>query len=98
MLWSNDDLDWRVPATLRATAADAFRIHEGATLDGERAWSAQAGAGTTKGREKPIPLTGHYRMTWRDFTMLDHAVGGRMRLLAVQVEKKITQDIADQHG
>ncbi|WP_309114771.1 hypothetical protein [Saccharothrix sp.] len=97
LLWSNDDLDWRPPATFRATAADAFRIHEGATLDGERAWSAQAGAGTTKGREKPIALTGHYRMAWRDFTTLDHVVGGRMRLLAVKVEK-IAQGMTDRHG
>ncbi|XVS61868.1 hypothetical protein ACQPYE_26730 [Actinosynnema sp. CA-299493] len=92
LLWSNDDLDWRPPTTFRATAADAFRIHEDATLSGERAWSAQAGAGTTKGREQPITLTGHYRMVWRDFSMLDHTVGGRMRLLAVKIEEPAKGD------
>ncbi|WP_433270870.1 hypothetical protein ACQPZF_11010 [Actinosynnema sp. CS-041913] len=69
-------------------------IHEGATLGGERAWSAQAGVGTTKGREKPISLTGHYRMAWRDFSTLDHTVGGRMRLIVVKAEKT-AQDIAE---
>ncbi|MFD1148476.1 hypothetical protein [Saccharothrix hoggarensis] len=61
------------------------RVVSGTTLSGERARSVQAGAGTTKGREQPITLTGHYRMTWRGFSTLDHAVGGRMRLLAVKI-------------
>ncbi|GAA2660414.1 MULTISPECIES: hypothetical protein [Actinosynnema] len=91
LLLSNDDLDWRPPTSTRPTAADAFRVHEGTRLTGELAWSDRAGPGTTRGREAPIALTGDYRTTWRDYALLDHRPGGRVRALAVEVHPEATR-------
>ncbi|MGY1726158.1 hypothetical protein ACI79J_04240 [Geodermatophilus sp. SYSU D01062] len=85
LLWSNDDLDWRAPTHLRPTGADAFRVHEGTVLTGERAWGPRAGPGTRRGREKPITLSGSYKLTWQDFSKFAPGPGGQMRLLAVEV-------------
>lgn len=85
LLWTNDDLDWRAPTHFRATGADAFRVHEGATLTGERTWGPQAGPGTRRGREKPLSLVGSYKLGWRDFSKFSPAPGGQIRLLAVEI-------------
>ena len=85
LLWTNDDLDWRVPTHFRATGADAFRVHEGATLTGERAWGPQAGPGTRRGREKLLSLGGNYKLGWLYPPTSPPGAGGQLRLLAVEI-------------
>ncbi len=57
---TNDPSFWRPVTHGRATNADAFRIYEGVTLAGTRAWGTDTGAGTMKGRESAINLIGTY--------------------------------------
>lgn len=57
---TNDPNHWQ-PSESTGTADQAFRIHEGRVLTGALAWGASAGAGTTRGREQRIRLSGVYR-------------------------------------
>jgi len=63
---TNDSYYWNVGK--RETTVDAaFRLHEARRLQGTLAWAVGTGAGTAKGREQPIPLTGCYECRWRDY-------------------------------
>ncbi len=65
---SNDPSYWRPRVHTRQTNADAFRLSEGTLLHGQRAWGPQTGAGTLRGRDKPIALRGEYTLRWQDFS------------------------------
>src|SRR5665647_1727628 len=81
---TNDAMHWRPPVGIRQTIAEAFRIHEGSVLAGERGWGPGAGDGTTKGRSEALAIRGTYELAWRDYSSL----GGRngdFRLLVVPV-------------
>lgn len=81
---TNEPAYWRPKTHGRATNADAFRLHEGAVLAGERAWGPLTG-GTAKGRENAIVLRGHYVARWSDYSRLDSSPPGTMRLLVIPV-------------
>ena len=69
LLLTNIRSMWRVPNRPVTALDSAFRIHEGMTLTGTLEW----GAG---GREKdPVPPTGRYTCTWRDYSELPDATG-----------------------
>lgn len=81
---ANDASYWRAPGHGRETNAHAFRIHEGTVLAGSRAWGPMTGAGSSKGREEPLALSGTYRMAWSDYSALPGS-NGVFRSLVVEV-------------
>jgi hypothetical protein len=78
---TNDPMYWRPVTHGRATNADAFRVYEGVTLTGARAWGPNTGAGTMKNRIDPIALTGSYPLAWRDYARVDGSRGQFRALL-----------------
>lgn len=81
---TNEPAYWRTPTHGRATNADAFRLHEGNLLTGERRWGPNTG-GTAKGREALLALRGAYRLQWADFSRLDASAAGTFRVLVVPI-------------
>lgn len=81
---TNDPSYWQSGDYARFIDA-AFRIDEGRKIEGVLHWAAHAGAGTMRGRENPISLTGSYDAGWRDFSVLPDARYGSFRYLAVAV-------------
>jgi hypothetical protein len=81
---TNESAYWRVPMDSTATIDTAFRLHEGASLSGRLAWSASAGAGTTKGREKAHMLHGTYPLRWVDYSRVSDGPAGTFRYLLVE--------------
>ena len=79
---TNEPAYWRPKTHGRVTNADAFRLHEGAVLVGERRWGPLTG-GTAKGRETAITLRGRYAARWSDYARLDSSPGGTFRLLVI---------------
>ena len=67
ILLTNDHLYWSPPRKTDANDAD-FVIYEDRVINGILAWSARAGAGTTKGRETPIEIRGRYMAKWREYS------------------------------
>jgi hypothetical protein len=82
---TNDSSYWRPITHGRATNADAFRIYEGLTLTGTRAWGPSTGAGTMKGREMAIGLSGVHSLRWQDYARVDGTSRGIFRVLALEV-------------
>lgn len=72
VLLTNEAWYWKVPVHDRVTGAGQFRVHEGVQLTGARTWQAGSGAGTQKGREQPIVLTGVYPCAWLDYSRIGH--------------------------
>ena len=62
-----------------------FRIHEGRILNGELAWGTEAGAGTMRKREKPIKLTGTYKLSWKDYSQVSSTSYGKFRYLFLEI-------------
>src|SRR4030095_14395489 len=60
---TNDPAFWVGPKS-EGTCDAAFSLREGRRTSGSLAWSDTAGAGTKKGREAVIELTGIYEMRW----------------------------------
>lgn len=83
---TNDSLHWREPIGMRATIAEAFRIHEGSRVHGIRQWDHRAGPGTTRGRTSPLNLRGQYGLHWLPYSRIDNGRSGEFRILAVAVE------------
>jgi hypothetical protein len=81
---TNDSSYWRVPLDSTATIDTAFRLHDGALLSGRLAWSAAAGAGTTRGRETPHVLHGTYPLHWTDYSRVADGPAGTFRYLLVE--------------
>jgi hypothetical protein len=84
---SNDPSFWRPVTHGRATNADAFRIYDGVTLGGVRAWGPRTGAGTMRGREHPIELVGTHSLRWRDYARVDGGPRGTFRVLALEIAR-----------
>ena len=81
---TNDRSYWQ--KALRADTVDAeFRLHDGRELLGAVGWSSRAGAGTTRGREAPLPLTGRYVLGWTDYSRVADGPSGLFRYLAIEV-------------
>jgi hypothetical protein len=67
LVLSNDPAYWQVrkrPDTVDA----AFDLADSRVLGGNLGWGSAAGAGTTKGRECSLELSGNYQLAWRDFS------------------------------
>lgn len=69
LFMTNDGQYWR-PGQRIGTNDEAFRIHEGVSVSGERQWSVRTGAGTMRGREEPIQITGAYTINWDDYVSM----------------------------
>jgi hypothetical protein len=81
---TNDPSYWQ--GGNREDVADAaFRLGEGRALTGALAWAAHTGAGTMRGRESPLALTGTYELRWRDFSRVEGGRYGTFRYLVVEV-------------
>lgn len=80
---TNERAYWTNPGHGRATGADAFRIYEGTTLSGTRAWGPRSAA-TAKGRPDSLVLTGTHHLEWRDFSEFP-TKAGLFRALVVDV-------------
>jgi hypothetical protein len=62
-----------------------FRLHQGRTLDGVLSWGTTTGAGTMKGRETPLLLTGSHLIRWFDYSQLGGRGPGRFRYVLLKV-------------
>jgi hypothetical protein len=59
----------------------ALRVHEGRAVDGELARGQRAGAGTMRGRERVLSLSGGFRLSWCDSSKVAEGSAGRFRYL-----------------
>lgn len=84
ILLSNDSNYW-TPSLRQATIDTDFRLGDGRILSGTMAWQAQAGKGTTRGRESPLTLYGHYPIMWQTYSILDGTGPTHFRYTLVEV-------------
>ncbi len=75
---TNDQAYWQ-PSRNPETIDAAFRLHEGRVLTGTLAWNKRASAGTIKGRERPLTLTGSYTVTWQPYSKIESARNSEFR-------------------
>jgi hypothetical protein len=81
ILVTNDSSYWSASARL-GTVDEKFRLSEGRIIHGLLAWHEHASAGTMRGRERPIALTGRYVAAWKPYSTPCAAPGGEFRFLA----------------
>ncbi|MHB1344028.1 MAG: hypothetical protein ACYCX3_06680 [Thermoleophilia bacterium] len=83
LVLTNDSAYWK-PA--RAGACyEPLSLDEGRQVTGTLAWGATAGAGTTKGRNEPICLSGSYDIAWRAYSSLPVTSWSEFRYMAIPV-------------
>ncbi len=63
----------------------AYRLSSGRVLSGSLGWNQRASAGTIRGRELPLSLTGSYPIVWRDYSQIHSAKCGAFKYLAITV-------------
>jgi hypothetical protein len=84
LVLTNDPAYWT--SRRRTDTIDAaFDLSDLNRLNGIRAWTAAAGAGTIKGRADPLIISGSYDLRWHDYSDLG-AGGGRFRYLYVPID------------
>ena len=83
VLLTNDSAYWK-PRT-QSTVDEAFSLTEGRVLSNSMAWTEKASDGTKKYREKPLQVTGAYKLNWQDFSVASTESYGQFRYLAVHV-------------
>ena len=83
IILTNDSSYWKSTAT--ETIDTKFRIHDGRVLNGELAWRPEASSGTMRGREKPIKLTGTYKLNWKDYSQVSGTSYGKFRYLFLEI-------------
>ncbi|MCL4222171.1 MAG: hypothetical protein KJZ65_12475 [Phycisphaerales bacterium] len=66
------------------TVDAAFRLHDGAVLQGELSWREHASPGTTSGRTSLLCLCGTHQVRWVDYSDVGGA-SGQFRVLTVAV-------------
>jgi hypothetical protein len=84
LVLSNNPSYWNRPGHARETNAHAFRLYEGTSLQGVRAWGPHTSAGTKKDREADLVLKRSYSCHWRDYSMLS-GTRGAFRLLIFSI-------------
>lgn len=84
---TNDSSYWQPPVTLRDTIDAAFRVHEGRLVNGELVWGQRAGAGTMRGRERVLNLSGGFTLGWRDYSKVADGPAGTFRYLLASVAR-----------
>ena len=82
---TNDSAYWNKVKTVNTIDA-AFRLCEGANVEGVLQWAGHAGAGTTKNRNKPLELAGSYPIRWHDYSDLG-LQKGQFRYLLFEVPR-----------
>lgn len=82
VLLTNDRSYWKNSAA--TPVENAFRLFEGRTLTGELRWGSAAGAGTMKGREQALNLSGSYTLAWGDYSKIA-APPAQFRCLVIHV-------------
>lgn len=84
ILLTNDRSYW-LPSSRPITIDAAFRLHEGRTVSGDLSWMTHAGAGTTKNRERTLPVSGRYDLSWRTYSNVGTDRYSELRYLLVAV-------------
>lgn len=87
LVLSNDPAYWQ-PRRRGGTVDAAFDIAEARELAGTLQWGDKAGAGTIRGRDVPLQLTGRYPLAWRDYSNLG-VPAGRFRYLWIPVSAAV---------
>jgi hypothetical protein len=91
ILLTNDSSYWNLPRDKDCVDAK-FRVHEGRTLGGLLSWHASASKGTTRGREKPLSITGTYGLHWQDYSEIEVNTNTRdhrqFRQLVVNINRR----------
>lgn len=82
---TNDSSYWQPPSSVRDPIDAAFRVHEGRVVTGELLWGQRAGAGTTRGRERILNLSGGFSLRWRDYSKVADGPAGTFRYLLADV-------------
>ena len=83
LVLTNDSAYWK-PASV-GVCYEQFSLVQGRRLSGTRMWGPSAGSGTTRGRDQPISLRGHYEINWRSFSTLPVASWPEFRCMALGV-------------
>jgi len=68
VLWLTNNLALTKPPRKDDVCDFAFRIHDGAVVQGSMQWGDTAGPGTTKGHEEPITLEKQYTISWHTYS------------------------------
>ena len=84
-LFLTNDRSYWIPPRGHNRIDEVFRIHEGQLVEGELRWGANAGTGTTKGREEPIRLQRTYTMHWQNYSEPETSAHGAFRYLLAKV-------------
>lgn len=92
ILLTNDPWYWKHPSR-QSTNDAAFRLHEGRTITGEMAWSERASAGTKKGHEAPIRLSGTYELNWQEYSSTGNGRNQRFRYLLIETSHGIDSEM-----
>lgn len=71
VLLTNDPNYWTPPSGSTEALHDAFRIHDGRTVEGTLEWREIRDWIENNGMAKPIDLSGRYRMEWSDYEYSD---------------------------
>jgi hypothetical protein len=71
VLLTNDSNYWTRPRTSSQTSYDAFRIHEGRTIEGTADWPETKDWMERNGIDEPLDFSGEYSMEWTDFEYRD---------------------------
>ena len=70
-IWlTNDPYYWNAPKNDTA-GYSAFSVHSGAVKEGAMTWGASMNEGSTKGRERPLSLSGSYLINWYDYSRVN---------------------------
>lgn len=87
-VWLTNDPAYWSKTTRQNTIAEAFQLFDGAVKQGEMAWAAHAGNGTTKGREAPVVLADSYVVKWHEYSRLSDKRNGCFKYAISQIDKK----------
>jgi hypothetical protein len=85
VLLTNDRSYWSQQRSINPVDS-AFRLHEGRELHGAVGWGAAASAGTKRGREAVLQISGTYPLRWSTYSEPYSGDRGIFRYLIVQVK------------
>jgi hypothetical protein len=82
LLLTNDPNYWR-PGGRESNIDMAFRLHEGAVLEGTLDWASHASSGSKSGRINPISLSHKYVMKWTPYSTNGDLCNSEFRMTMV---------------
>lgn len=88
VVWLTNDPSYWNPSKKLNAVCNAFSIHNGSIKTGNMRWSDTAGAGTTKGRESAIILSGSYTIYWSAYSLFQNCKNGDFRYAIQHVPKQ----------